>query len=125
LSTDVDGTDDEEVAQALRVMWQAALERIDELEHDDRIDAPHAAAMRKRFQHQQRDLASRLEDDTVDHVRQETKAELDVIRAERAALIALRERGEIDNTTLRRLQLGLDLSQTRLERETVGRGGAD
>jgi hypothetical protein len=37
-----------------------------------------------------------------------------VIEAERKALIALRERGEIDNSVLRRVQLALDMAHSRI-----------
>jgi hypothetical protein len=48
--------------------------------------------------------------------------EREVVEEERATLIALRNRGEIDNTTLRKLQHKLDLADAELPPRETGEG---
>jgi Na+/H+ antiporter len=96
---------------------EAALTRIDELEREHRIDAPHAATLRKQYEHK-RDIQVNHDDaeQAAEHARH-ADAEREVIAAQRKALIALRERGEIDNVVLRRVQQTLDLAASRLALE--------
>jgi monovalent cation/hydrogen antiporter len=100
--------------RALAGAAKAALARIDSLERERRIDAEHAAILRRRYA-QLRDSAETTADPAKrDAAQRRSHAEREVIEAERHALIALRERGEIDNTVLREVQLALDLAHTRI-----------
>jgi len=99
---------------ALGLAAAAALRRIDELERDGTIDEKHAGALRKRYEHR-RELNREAEDRAgTEHLRQHVGAEREVLSAQRNALIAMRERGEIDNAVLRDLQLRLDLEDAKL-----------
>ncbi|MGP6158463.1 MAG: hypothetical protein ACLPYS_13325 [Vulcanimicrobiaceae bacterium] len=85
---------------------QAVLTRIDELEAEKRIENPHAEALRNYYA-QRRDLEASLADDASHAARyRDIKSEL--IAAQREALTALRESGEIDNVVMRRVQADLD-----------------
>ena len=48
-----------------------------------------------------------------DHIAKHVNIESELIEAQRAAIIDMRERGEIDNVVLRRLQQNLDLTASR------------
>jgi CPA1 family monovalent cation:H+ antiporter len=105
----------EDLRRAVTEIAQAALSRIEALQREGRIDAEHAAELRRRYEHEK--LVSRkLADGGVPpEETQRWQAERDVIAAQRDALIALRARGEIDNTAMRRVLTTLDLSERRLK----------
>lgn len=97
----VGGTGDEERderRQAQLRISEAAMERIGELERDGRIDAEHARLLRRDFEHR--------------HAVNRADVAQDIIAAQRAALIEMRERGLIDNVVLRDVQSGLDRAET-------------
>ena len=106
-----DGVDDAEERQALRAMATAAGARIDDLEKAGRLTARAAAMLRRHYDHEltralgETQAAERLGD-----------AEREILEVERATLIDLRNRGEIDNVVLRRLQLILDMQEVQLNR---------
>jgi CPA1 family monovalent cation:H+ antiporter len=89
---------------------EAALARIEELAAEGRIDAPHARKLRVRFE-QRRDLQRGAPDgrEAADAARHED-VEHELIAAQRSAVIAMRERGDIDNVVLRRIQSDLDFA---------------
>jgi CPA1 family monovalent cation:H+ antiporter len=99
----IDPGDEEraEMRLAIEHSSRAALARIDELAAAGRIDAVHAESLRRQAQH------------GIDHTARDGDVEREVIAARRAAIIALRERGQIDNVVLRRLQADLDLASAR------------
>jgi monovalent cation/hydrogen antiporter len=90
-------------------MVEAALARIDQLVGDGRLSTEDAHELRRRYEHK-RDHPEGHPDDELARI----EAEREVIAAERNALVEMRERGEIDNTVLRRLQHVLDISEERL-----------
>jgi len=106
-----DGSAEEEadLRRGILGMSAAALGRIEQLEQDGRLSPGDALRLRRRHEHRRDHVEGH--DDAERGVKD---AELEVIAAERTALIDLRERGEIDNTILRRLQRALDTSQERL-----------
>jgi CPA1 family monovalent cation:H+ antiporter len=109
------GTEErDELRLALIASAEAALERIGELESAGRIDAEHADTLRGKFVHRRDVYTAGADDDAaLDHVAQHRDVEREVIDAQRQAVIALRERGEIDNVVLRRVQADLDLASAR------------
>jgi monovalent cation/hydrogen antiporter len=107
--TDGGAEQDEDLQRGIVGMSKAALERLDELQHDGRIDADHARRLRHDYEHRRRHAEGHPESE-----RAAFEAELEVLRAERAALIEMRQRGEIDNVVLRRLQRVLDITEERL-----------
>jgi monovalent cation/hydrogen antiporter len=106
------GGDEErdERRRALVAMSDAALERIDELEREGRLDDDHLRELRRRFEHR-RDVHRAADDG--EHLRKHFDVERDLIEAQREALIAMRERGEIDNAVLRQVQAELDRAEPR------------
>ncbi len=110
LKADVsDDAEDEEIQRGLEGMSEAALAELETIEREGQLPPEHVASLRRRYDHQRKHAGG--------HPRKEDAlfaAERRLIEAERAALVAMRERGEIDNTTLRRLQRTLDFSEERL-----------
>ena len=103
-----DADEDAEVRTALVAMHQAASRYLDGIVQRGEIDVEGAAVLRarsdRRLRAQDHDGKSMV---AVDQERE-------VITEERAALVLLRNRGEIDNTVLRRLQRQLDLAEAAL-----------
>jgi hypothetical protein len=110
----VSGTEErDEMQLALIASAEAALARIDALTAEGRIDAAHAEKLRAVYEHK-RDI-HRTPDDghTIGHAARHKDVERELIDAQREAIISLRERGEIDNVVLRRLEGDLDLEASR------------
>jgi CPA1 family monovalent cation:H+ antiporter len=113
--TDEGDEEAEDVRRAIAGIDKAALERIDALEKEDRIDPAHAAMLRRRYEHEQRAAEDPDQVAVAEHLRRNWQAEREVIAAQRRALVALRRRGEIDNAVLRRVLTSLDLAERRLK----------
>jgi CPA1 family monovalent cation:H+ antiporter len=105
----------EDVRRAIAGVAKAALERIDSLEREGRIDAAYAADLRRRYEHEKRLTHSPAGAGVPEEERRRWHAEREVIAAQRRALIDLRQRGEIDNVVLRRVLASLDLAERRLK----------
>lgn len=95
--------DDGDLSRARDEMNRAALKTLEQLEQSGAIDADDAHLLRTRYE---RRLASPSENPQRER---RFAAERALLDSERAALIELRARGGIDNTTLRRLQYWLDV----------------
>ena len=106
---DADAEEREDLRRGIAGMSQAALAKIQELEDASSIDAFHARSLRRRYER----LRERASEPAGDE-RGRIDAESAVLDAERNALIEMRERGEIDNTVLRRLLRNLDSAEERL-----------
>jgi CPA1 family monovalent cation:H+ antiporter len=109
------GTEEQdELRLALARSIDAALTRIGELEGEGRIDGAHAERLRDQFEHR-RELQERSAEDTAaaSHAAAHIDVERELIAAQRKAIIEMRERGEIDNVVLRRVQADLDLAASR------------
>jgi Na+/H+ antiporter len=104
----------EDLQRAMAGAAKAALERIEALEREGRIDPEHAQLLRQRYAHTHDGSKEPADSVARDVSRRRSSAEREVIEAARRALIGLRERGEIDNTVLRQVQLALDLAHTRI-----------
>ena len=98
----------DEMRSALIRSFEAALERIDELEAGGRVDADHAASLRRKFQHRIDVEHVRDTDDGAEHAARDDDVNAQLVAAQREAIIGMREAGEIDNVVLRRLQIDLD-----------------
>jgi CPA1 family monovalent cation:H+ antiporter len=105
----------EDVRRAIAGIAKAALERIGSLEREGRIDAAHAADLRRRYEHEKHLTHSPAAAGVPEEERRRWHAEREVIAAQRRALIDLRQRGEIDNVVLRRVLTSLDLAERRLK----------
>ncbi len=108
------GTEErDELRAALLRSAQAALDRINQLESEGRIDAEHAEDLRERFEHK-RDLQRSADDQpALDHAARHREVEREIIAAQRQAIIDMREMGEIDNVVLRQVQADLDFASSR------------
>jgi CPA1 family monovalent cation:H+ antiporter len=104
--------DAEEMLAGRRRLADAASARIDELDADGRLDAAHAAALRKRYEHF-RDLSQTSGTSGAAHRLAHADVEREIIDAQRDALIRMHEDGDLDNVALRRLQADLDTATTR------------
>lgn len=112
-----DGADLEEERIALKVMAKAALKRIDELEREGSVPREILEALRRRFRVQFAEFApgSADHDETERLADLFRKTERELLDVERHELIKLRDKGQIDNTVLRRIQRLLDLESARVE----------
>jgi CPA1 family monovalent cation:H+ antiporter len=112
-----DGEDEEaeDVRRAILGVAKAALDKIDALERDGRIDARQADDLRRRYEHEKLITQKAGQPGGAEEIRRHQQAEREVIDAQRQALIQLRERGEIDNAVLRRVLNSLDLADRRLK----------
>jgi hypothetical protein len=97
---------------------QAALARLDELASENGVSETSLAHLRSHYEDKlrqvmaQRDGVEEEERDTVIYQRIQT----DVLNAERAAVIHLRDQGYIDDAVLRTIERELDLEDQRLRR---------
>jgi monovalent cation/hydrogen antiporter len=115
----VDEARDEEegdLKRALAAVCKAAVAKVAELERDHKVDADFARVLRDHYKTVGTGLASRGDAESRRRDDQRRDAEHAVIEAQRHALLALREDGEIDNAVLRRVQNVLDLADLRRAR---------
>ncbi len=116
----------EEIEARLRAT-EAALERLDQLESEDWVLEGTAERIRGLHRYRQRRFGARssegefdggIDGDGIDY---ETRSEAyqrlqrEVIEAQRERVIELRDRGEINDDVLRRIENELDLEDSRLE----------
>jgi Na+/H+ antiporter len=114
--TESSDEEQEDLQRALTGASKAALERISALEREHRIDPEYAEVLRRAYEHMGERTRYPTDARTREDERRRSSAEHEVIEAQRQALMALRERGEIDNAVLRRVQHALDLAETRTRR---------
>ena len=105
----------EEEVLARRAAAKAALDRLDALEQEEGAPTSIIAALRDRHQRDVKALTVNPEDEprTTDQFAREHQVRLAVLEAERAALLQLRDDGEINDEVLRRVQRDLDLEEAR------------
>ena len=113
----------EEVEARLKAA-EAALEKIDELEHEDWVRKDTATWIRNLYEFRRRRFAARLDGQPEDDGEEEDPEERslafqrfrrELLGAERAALIELRNQGRLSDETRRRIERDLDLEDARLE----------
>jgi monovalent cation/hydrogen antiporter len=116
LKVEDDGASDAEERTALTAMAAAALATIADQERRGALDGHTAAALRRRYE-RERARAQHSGQGTREAraAEQMTVAEREILDVERGTLIALRNRGDIDNVVLRRLQTMLDMAQFQLD----------
>jgi Na+/H+ antiporter len=115
-----DGADDREELIGRRAATDAALARLDELAVEDWTYEDTATRMRNMYEYRQRRLAARAgetdDGDGIEHrSRKYQKMVRSVLDAQRDTLVDLRNRGEISNEVMHRLERELDLEDERLE----------
>ncbi len=125
-----DGTEAREEAIARRAIAQAALKRLDALERDETIPRRVIALLRRRYERRARvaTLAEWKRARTGEHTSAKTRlgeveayerVVRDLLAAQLEALLELDDRGEIDNTVMRRTLEWIDLELLQLERSRV------
>jgi CPA1 family monovalent cation:H+ antiporter len=112
-----DGSELEERDRAMTEATRFSLARLADRAAAGRVEPRTAVALRERYERHQ------LEDDADASVREFHRAELDFLRDQHLALVNMRDRGSIENTTLRHLETHLDFKRLQLEEE-VTRGDA-
>ena len=110
LGVDADTSEeDEDTRRAIVGMSQAALKRLDEIEKSREIPSDEALRLRRRYEHKRDHADGHPEEEAA-----VVAVERELLKAERDALIVMRARGELDNTTQRRMQRVLDIAFERL-----------
>ncbi len=118
---------EEEEIEARLMTAEAALDRLDELASEEWALDDTVERVRGAFTYRQRRFAARsrggefdggIDGDGIDY---ETRSEAyqrlvrDLLEAQRSTVIELRDRGEINDEVLRRIERELDLEDSRLE----------
>jgi len=117
-----DGLDEKEELKARLKVAKAAVGRVDELAAEDWVREDTAQRMRGLYDYRRRRFAARfghLEDgDDEDYEDRSTtfqRFQREVLTAERAELLRLRNEGLINDEIMRRVERDLDLEEARLE----------
>jgi CPA1 family monovalent cation:H+ antiporter len=117
---DDEETTAEQEARARIAVAVAAIARLEELEGEEWVRGQSHERMRALYEFRIRRFSSRLEEgDDDDDIEQGSQAyqrlRRKVLEAERAEMIRLRNRGEITDDIMRRMERDLDLEDARLE----------
>ena len=109
----------EQEARARIAASQAALTRLDELVDEEWVREASADRMRRGYEFRIRRFESRLDEDDDGDIEQGSQAyqqlRRKVLEAERAEIIRQRNRGEITDDIMRRIERDIDLEDARLE----------
>ena len=109
----------EQEANARIAASRAALERLTELEGEEWVRDDTVDRMRRGYEFRIRRFESRLDDDDDGEIEEGSQAyqrlRRKVLEAERAEIIRARNRGDITDDILRRLERDIDLEDARLE----------
>ncbi|MCA1717712.1 MAG: Na+/H+ antiporter [Actinobacteria bacterium] len=115
------GDEEREEIEARLQAAEAALEKIDELENEGRVRKDTAERMRDLYEYRRRRFLARLEGQTENGEDYEERSQdyqrfrRDLLGAERAALLQLRNEGRLSEEARRRVERDLDLEDARLE----------
>ncbi|MDQ3922123.1 MAG: Na+/H+ antiporter, partial [Actinomycetota bacterium] len=124
LAGDVDEEEREEI-KARQLAAEAALGRIEELEGEEWVREDTAERMRDLYEFRRRRFATRLTgqsengEEDGDNYEERTEAyqrfRRELLGAERAEVLKLRDQGRLSDETRRRIEWDLDLEDARLE----------
>jgi monovalent cation/hydrogen antiporter len=117
LGIPADGTPEQERIHARQVALQAALARLDELAAEDGVSETSLAHLRSHYEDKLRQVMAQRDgvEEAQDRASQQ-RIQTEVLNAERAAVIHLRDQGRIDDEVLRTIERELDLEDQRLQR---------
>ena len=118
-----DDSDEREELEARRQSAEAALDRIDELVKEDWVREGTAERLRGLYDYRRRRYAARAGEsdgdaDPIDYEERTaafSRLRTELLRAEREALLRLRNERRISDIVLRRIERDLDLEESRLE----------
>jgi CPA1 family monovalent cation:H+ antiporter len=116
-SADEDEPEEREQDEAMTEATRFSLERLERRVVAGNVNARAAKALRERYERHV------LDDDASGEVRNFHRAELRLLADQHVALVGMRDRGAIENTTFRHLETHLDFKRLQLEAE-VTRGEA-
>ena len=106
-------------AKARLAAARAALRRLDELADEDWVRDETAERMRGLYEFRMRRFSSHLDEDDDGEIEAGSQAyqrlRREILDAERAEVVRLRNEGRIDEDAMRRIERDLDLEDTRLE----------
>ena len=112
-----EGVSERQEMQARLTAVQAALTRLDELASQDEVSRESAQHLRRHYEARVRSLTKRLkqagDEPGDDHAMTYQRLQREAMLAERNAVIGLRNRGEINDETLRRIEQELDFEEER------------
>jgi len=118
LGLEQDGALEQEHAKAHLVAAHAALSRLDELATEAWFPQDALAQLRPNYEKKLEALTPSVDgagdERAVVHAPVQQRLQQEVLQAERAAVIGLRDRGRIDDETLRLVERELDLEEQRL-----------
>lgn len=118
LDLEQDGADAREHALAHLVAARAALSRLDELAGEEQVPQDALARLRAQYAHKLETLSEAMDgagdERFPGHEPAQQQLRREVLAAERAAIIGLRDQGRIDDETLRLVERELDLEEQRL-----------
>jgi Na+/H+ antiporter len=117
LGVSADQTAQREEDQARLAAAQAALDRLDDLAGKEGANAELLSRLRSRYSHLAGDLAHETEPDDEARHAAGRRIQLELIEAQRRAVIELRNRGVIGDEALRQVQRDLDLDELRLAQD--------
>lgn len=103
--------EDREEQRALLLATKTSLGELERLTQEGHVDAEAADVMRERYEKHV------LDDDATSEVRSLYHAEAKLLAVQHGELVEMRDRGEIENTTLRRLETQLDFKRIQLAEE--------
>ncbi|WP_445149181.1 Na+/H+ antiporter [Baekduia sp. Peel2402] len=116
---DDDETVFEQEAQARIAASRAAIARIEELEDEEWVREASADRMRRGYEFRIRRFEARLDDDDDGDIEEGSQAfqrlRRHVLAAERAEIVRARNRGDITDDIMRRIERDIDLEDARLE----------
>jgi CPA1 family monovalent cation:H+ antiporter len=119
LGVEDDGLAAREEAKARIHAAEAALERIDELAEEDWVRGDTAERMRGLYRFRRTRFASRFDDGDDGAIEEQSVAyqrlRRELLDAERAALVRLRNEGRINDDVMHRVERDLDLEDSRLD----------
>ncbi|MBD5605529.1 MAG: Na+/H+ antiporter [Candidatus Eremiobacteraeota bacterium] len=115
--SDDERSDESERDAAIMEATRFSLRRLDRRVRDGRTEEREARALRERYERHV------LDDDESGEVRDFHRAELRLLADQHLALVGMRDRGTIENTTFRHLETHLDFKRLQIEEE-VTRGDA-
>ena len=116
-----EGASEREETQARLTAAQAALARLDELASQNEVSQESAQHLRKHYEARVRSITKRFkqasDEPGEDPAMTYQQLQREALQAERSAVIGLRNRGEINDEILRRIERELDLEEQRLAGE--------
>jgi monovalent cation/hydrogen antiporter len=115
-----DGTPEHERQHARRVAAQAALTRVQELAEQEWVPETLLMDLRARYEEKARHASEHLDGTLPPHEEEmasHRRLYREIIQAERAAVIGLRDQGKIDDEVLREMERELDLEDQRFRAE--------